>query len=161
MPRIKKPTNVHILNGNPSKIPAAKLVDSINPLVEAPDMPDFLNAEARKEWLRITPILLEQGILTKLDRAALAAYCQSYGHWVNAELEITARGNTGLYDEAGKMTGLLRHSQIAYGDMRKFAQEFGITPVARSRVQIAPKAAPITVDPKDPGRFFTTPNVIT
>ena len=58
------------------------------------------------------------------------------------------------------MTGLLRHSQIAYGDMRKFAQEFGITPVARSRVQIAPKAAPITANPKDPGRFFTTPNVI-
>ena len=161
MPRIKKPTNVHILNGNPSKIPAAKLIDSINPLVEAPDMPEFLGTEAQKEWHRITPILLEQGILTKLDRAALAAYCSCYGHWVNAELEIIRRGESGLYDEAGKMTGLLRHSQIAYGDMRKFAQEFGITPVARSRVQIAPKAAPITVDPKDPGRFFTTPNVIT
>ena len=82
------PANVHRLRGNPSKKPLAQLMDDLQPLVEVPNCPAHLLPEARKEWKRITPELERYGLISKLDRAALALYCQAYARWVWAELQL-------------------------------------------------------------------------
>ena len=73
------PSNVHMLRGNPSKKPSHELLDGFQPQVEIPDCPPHLLPEARKEWRRITPELERYGLISKIDRAALALYCAGLG----------------------------------------------------------------------------------
>lgn len=72
------PNNVHQLHGNPSKKNLAQVMDFLQPEVEIPGCPPHLLAEAKKEWKRITPELEKYGLISKIDRAALASYCQTW-----------------------------------------------------------------------------------
>ena len=49
-----------------------------------PPCPGHLTAAAAKEWRRVAKALHGMGVVTAIDRAALAAYCQAYGRWVEA-----------------------------------------------------------------------------
>ena len=82
------PSNVHLLKGNPSKKPLAQLLGEFKPDVEIPDCPAHLRPEARKEWKRITPELERYGLISKIDRAALALYCQAWAWMVYHELQL-------------------------------------------------------------------------
>ena len=82
------PSNVHLLRGNPSKLPVADLVDGLQAEVEIPNCPRHLLPEARKEWKRITPELERYGLISKLDRASLSLYCQAWARWVWAEEQL-------------------------------------------------------------------------
>ncbi len=75
------PDKVHRIRGNASKKPLNEL-GAVEPIVEIPGCPAHLLPEARKEWKRITPELEELGLIAKIDRAALALYCQAYAWWV-------------------------------------------------------------------------------
>lgn len=55
---------------------------AIQPEVAIPGCPPHLLKEARKEWRRITPELEMLGIVSRIDRTALALYCQEYAWWV-------------------------------------------------------------------------------
>jgi len=72
------PANVHLLRGNPSKKSLADLTDDLQPEVEIPSLPKHLLPEAKKEWRRIAKELLRYGVVSKLDRAALALYVQEW-----------------------------------------------------------------------------------
>lgn len=83
------PANVHALRGNPSKLPLGSLLDdTVRPKVAIPECPAHLSADAREEWVRITPHLEQLGLITEIDRAALAAYCSAWGDYVWAERRI-------------------------------------------------------------------------
>jgi len=82
------PANVHLLRGNPSKLTFDQLRDQLQPEIEVPGCPPHLLPEARKEWRRITPELERYGLVSKLDRGALALYCQAWARWVWAELQL-------------------------------------------------------------------------
>lgn len=84
------PANVHVLRGNPSKLPSGQLMDSLQPEIEIPGCPTHLLPDAKKEWKRITPELKRYGLVSMLDRAALQAYCQSYAEMVFAEKRLNA-----------------------------------------------------------------------
>lgn len=79
------PANVHLLKGNPSKLAFSELADSVDPAIEVPGVPRHLWPEARKEWRRISQELVANRLISKLDRAALALYCQWWAKWVWAE----------------------------------------------------------------------------
>lgn len=87
------PANVHLLKGNPSKIPLDQLGDSVDPVIEVPGVPKHLWPEARKEWRRISALLVENRLVSKLDRSALALYCQWWAKWVWAEEQFTRSKN--------------------------------------------------------------------
>ena len=40
--------------------------------------------EAKKEWERLAELMNQMGVLTEVDMAAFAAYCQSYARWKEA-----------------------------------------------------------------------------
>lgn len=94
------PANVHRLNGNPSKKPLAELLDSLQPEIEVPGFPKHLWPEARKEWKRIAPELMRYGLISKLDRSALALYCQAWARKDWAEHQLTRAMREAEEDQA-------------------------------------------------------------
>ena len=60
--------------------------------VEIPRCPAHLGAEAKREWKRISVDLAGYGLLTRIDRAALALYCEAWGRWVEAEKALRTYG---------------------------------------------------------------------
>lgn len=127
-----KPIELKILEGNPGKRKLPNLVP-----IPSSDItcPTFLSYSARREWKRIIPLLKVLGLLTGLDRAALALYCQWYGRWVDAEKTLKEKGP--LYKTSdGKiiqspMLVIARHaSEIT----KSCLGEFGLTPSARARM---------------------------
>src|SRR5687768_711635 len=81
--RKPKPTILKVLDGNPGKRPLNDREPQ--PPGGMPDRPDWLDAEAQAEWGRVTAELAMSGLLTVVDRAALAAYCTAWSRWVEAE----------------------------------------------------------------------------
>ena len=66
-----------------------KVVDHGSAAFEAlPRCPAHLNAVARREWRRLASALHSVRVLTVVDRAALAVYCQAYSRWVEAEEKL-------------------------------------------------------------------------
>jgi P27 family predicted phage terminase small subunit len=105
------------------------------PARERPTCPKHLSKEARKEWHRIVPELESLGLLSKMDRAALAAYCQAYGRWVEAQENLRDEGT--LYETArGNVitNPRLWVANKALEQMHKFLTEFGMTPASRTRI---------------------------
>src|SRR5437588_5859950 len=60
--------------------------------VEIPRCPAHLSAAAKREWKRIGPDLAGYGLLTRIDRGALALYCEAWGRWVEAEEALRKYG---------------------------------------------------------------------
>jgi phage terminase small subunit len=87
--RGRKPTPTHLklVRGNPGRRPLNRAEPK--PAAGMPTAPAHLSTEAKTEWRRVAPELYRLGILTRLDRSALAAYCQCYGRWRQAEEAIT------------------------------------------------------------------------
>lgn len=143
------PANVHILKGNPSKIPVNQLRDVVQPKVEIPDPPKHLTKEAKAEWKRIATELLKLGLVSQIDRAALAAYCDAWAEYVRCEVKITElnkadpKGEAGLigYTPSGyqQMSVWVQIRNRASERMLKFLQQFGMSPSSRGHLVATPQ----------------------
>ena len=133
------PTALRLLRGNPGKRPLN--AQEPQPLAATPDCPEHLDAAAALEWVRIVPELETLGLLTLIDRAALAAYCQAYSRWQAAEAIIATEGLTTL----NLKTGCVRaHPAVSIAKesmrlVREFMSEFGLSPASRTRLKVEPK----------------------
>ena len=101
-------------------------------------MPRWLNKSAREEWLRVMPELHRLGLLTVVDETALACYCQAYSRLRKAEAVIAKHGMTfktrnGFVQKRPEVTIAREAMQL----MKAFAAEFGLTPAARTRLQVS------------------------
>ena len=136
------PTAIKELEGNPGK---RKLNENEpKPERKAPACPKWLDKDARKEWHRLAKKMEAIGVLTEVDMAAFAAYCQSYARWKEAEEFITEHGTlvrtpSGYWQQVPQVS----IAQTYMKQMGKFATEFGLTPASRSRlIADAGKATP-------------------
>lgn len=102
-----------------------------------PQPPSHLDPVARNEWRRVVPELIDIGVLARVDTATLAAYCQAYSRWVKAELELQAHGTLTYVSETGviRLHPAVGAAEKAMAQVRLFAQEYGLTPASRARVQ--------------------------
>ena len=133
--RKPKPTNLHLLHGNPSKKNLdEQLKNEATPDVNIPEAPHFLKKDALKEWHYITPKLKSLGLMTDIDRAALAAYCICYARWASAETALVKMGGAvyrikqrdgvtgkmkainlwGIHSDSGQLLGGSRSSTLAF-----------------------------------------------
>lgn len=113
-----------------------------------PRCPAHLGDTARKEWRRLATPLHEAGILTLADRAALAAYCQAYARWVEAE-EKLAETPTLLKTPNGhvQQSPWLSVANKQLELMGRYMSELGLTPSARTRLGlegVGPEADQVT-----------------
>lgn len=106
--------------------------------------PRELDDEAKKEWKRVASELQSQGMLTVVDRAALAAYCVCYSRWRDSERQLELTGTVVRSPKSGYpiQNPYVGIANTALDQMRKFLIEFGMTPASRSRLQIDPPASP-------------------
>ena len=114
------------------------------PPVERPACPDVLDGEARAEWDRQVEQLAEMGVLAKVDRAALAAWCIVWGQFIEC-CRVIREGTDGKGKDAGLTaigsTGSLvqspyvRMRDAAIAKILQLAAQFGFTPAARSRIR--------------------------
>ena len=140
--RKPKPTNLKIIEGNPGKRPFN--LNEPKPISIAPKCPDWLLDDAKKEWNRLAPELERLGLLTILDRAAFAGYCQSYAKWKAAEGFIKKNGMTyeiPKRDKEGKVISTyiavfpeVYIARQCLNQIKAFASEFGLTPSSRGRI---------------------------
>ena len=77
----------------------------------------------------------DMGVLTPIDRGALAAYCQAWGRWVEAEerlqeSQLLYKTPSG-YVQQSPWLGII-HKQLEL--MGRYMIELGMTPASRSRV---------------------------
>ena len=130
-----KPTAIKALDGNPGKRP----LNDMEPIPDLDDVdcPSWLDEDAREEWLRVYGRLVTCRVMTPLDMAVLADYCQSYSQMARAERNIQKYGDivktpsgyvqqaphVGMYNQASKR-------------MKQAASELGLTPSSRSRIQV-------------------------
>ena len=104
-----------------------------------PDCPDHLCSDAKAEWFRIADELLACGLLTKIDRAALAGYCQAWGRWVGAEKQLRKTGMIVKAPSGYPMQNpYLSVANKAMQQMLGFLTEFGMTPSSRTRLSTTP-----------------------
>jgi len=139
-----KPTALKLIEGNPGRRQIEP--GEARPKVSAPNCPDHLNLAAKAEWHRIIPLLLKNYLVTELDTAALALYCQSWGRWAEAEQKIAEareRGGDGMLIKAPSgypiQNPYLAIANRAMEDCHKYLQQFGLSPSARTRVQASPQ----------------------
>ena len=131
--RKPKPTALKVLEGNPGKRPLN--TKEPKPKSNAPKCPSWLEAEAKKEWRRMSKQLELMGLLTEVDMAAFAGYCQAYARWKEAEEFISKHGTivktpSGYWQQVPQVSIASNYLKI----MGKFCEQFGLTPSARSRL---------------------------
>ncbi len=131
-----KPTPLRLIEGNRGHQKLNK--NEPKPAPIAPTCPVALSGAAKREWRRIAPELERLGLLTRVDRAALAAYCEAWARWREAEKKLK---ELGLVVRNSKMTGWMKNPWLLVADkameqIRAFASEFGLTPAARTRIQV-------------------------
>jgi len=149
---LPKPAALKALEGNPGKR-SLNLAEGINPRVEIPSIPKHLGPEARKEWKRITPLLEELGLISGLDRAALALYCQAVGRLTDLETSFNSKVDLkvtqgvpyadAVYEVSHSITpsGYAQQSVLAQllksqrEQVNRYLMHFGLSPAARGRVQ--------------------------
>jgi P27 family predicted phage terminase small subunit len=135
--RIPKPTNLKLLHGNPGKRPLN--TREPKPRVEIPTPPAHLNDLAKAEWDRLAPKLAQLGLISELDRAALATYCCAYARWVEAEQAMSKTGPVIRYPNGSPgFSPYWTVSNKAVEQMKSILTEFGLTPASRTRLNVTP-----------------------
>lgn len=139
--RKPRPTNIKVIAGTDRA--DRRNEQEPKPDLNRPDVPPHLSDEGKVEWGRVCEEAYALGILSNLDRAGLAAYCQAYGRWVQAEkaLAMMAERDPVTRGLMIKTTNgnaiqnpLVGTANKAMQDMIRYAAEFGFTPASRSRI---------------------------
>ena len=101
------------------------------PRTARPRCPVELGNAAKREWHRIAPELYRLGLLTTIDRAALAGYCAMWGSFIEA---AAAKDVDDLDTETARRLCRMMRQSLEF--MFKFMAEFGMSPAARARVRV-------------------------
>ena len=109
------------------------------PELSTPTCPDHLTTAAQDEWKRIVPQLERLGLLSQLDRAALALYCVAYGRWATAEKDLAVLGLVVKTKDGNLIQNpYLWIANRAAKQMHEMLAEFGMTPSSRTRLSVTP-----------------------
>lgn len=136
--RPPKPTAIRVLEGNPGKRPLNDAEPK--PKVGLPSCPAHLSPLARREWRRMGRVLADLGVMTEIDGAVLASYCQAWADWCEAQQHLRSGVRFGeSINAAGTLTIVespwAKIAREAEARFMRAASEFGMTPSARSRVR--------------------------
>jgi P27 family predicted phage terminase small subunit len=118
----------------------------------APGCPEWLSPEAKAEWKRVCADLEASGVLCRVDRAMLTAYCEAWAEFHEAEKEVQESGRT--YETVTgqrKVSPWVQVKNAASARLERLSQQFGFSPSARARVKGPDRPAG---DGEGKGRFF-------
>ena len=127
------PTAIKELEGNPGHRPLNP--NEPKPLRKAPACPKWLSDDAKREWRRLVKKLEALGVLTELDMAVFATYCDAFAKWKEADEFLTQRGlffitPSGYPQQFPQVAIAQNYAKL----MNRCAEQLGLTPSARSRI---------------------------
>lgn len=132
-----KPTPMKLLQGNAGKRAINK--NEPKPQLKAPPCPAWLSPEAKREWRQLAPALERLGLLTEVDKAIFAVYCQSWAEWRASVDFLHGEGYTfetpkGYVQQRPEVA----IGQRARKDMIAFGSQLGLSPASRTRISVEP-----------------------
>lgn len=159
MGRPRKPTALHLVNGNPGK-------RTLNPGEPEPDVlndlepPAHLAEDSATVWRELASMLRKIGVLTVADRIALEMLCDAVADYRHA------RNKVGPDFVKATMKGQMLNQWLVAQQMcgkraEAFMAKFGMDPAARSRIMVNPQGnlfgndTPGAPPPASASRFFT------
>jgi P27 family predicted phage terminase small subunit len=110
-------------------------------IYDDPEMPADLQAEGRREWRRLLPILRAAGRVSELDSGALANVCRLHELVVETRAEIRKKKRAGTFEllmttKSGYQTQnpllIALNQQIA--SYNRALSALGMTPASRARM---------------------------
>jgi P27 family predicted phage terminase small subunit len=138
--RKRIPTAIHVLQGGRKKSHRPLPKNEPKPPPVIPGCPKHLDKEAKDEWERMSKELLPLGLLTSIDKAIFASYCQAWSTWVEATERVR---DEGLVIKASTGTLIfnpyLSIENKANEQMLKALVEIGMSPASRGRVKVPEK----------------------
>lgn len=147
MARPRKPTALKLLEGNPSRRPLSNDEPKSAALTLDSQPPANISDDGKNLWPTICAELTASGVLTRLDVAALAMYCESKARYTLAAAHVHDQGAVTMGAQAEVINPWYRVMKSEIEIQTKFLIEFGMTPSSRSRVQVVQpkKANPFSV----------------
>jgi P27 family predicted phage terminase small subunit len=134
-----KPTALRVLEGNNGRGLGRRPVNVGEPIPPEgmPAVPDWLPAEAKREWRKIAPLLYRARLLTPLDGTALAGYCLAIAQLRSAQAVLDAKGFTVTapsdYVQQRPEVAIVRTSLML---IERYSTHFGLTPASRARITL-------------------------
>ena len=113
-----------------------------------PPCPKWLDFYAKRVWRRLVKQLVACGLLTSIDGNLFARYCRTYSRYRRAEEFIEKYGETyPLKTADGKVKFFATFPQVHTAarlsdQLSRMEQELGLSPSARSRIEIKPLPTP-------------------
>ena len=105
-------------------------------LATAPRAPSWLTTDAKREWQRIMPLLIERKILTEADMGSVENYCIAIGQVREMQAMISKEGAVFTSERGPRAHPAVKIQSDAMTRARLLASELGLTPVSRSRPSI-------------------------
>jgi len=130
----RKPTKLKLIEGTfrPDRAPKREIVP---PVTLSADPPRGLDVYARRAWRQQAPILRRLGLLTDADAPAFLALCQASSRYERANVRLRR-----LNRKRGAGIEEIRRYEVsverAEHSLRQLWAEFGMTPAARSRLDV-------------------------
>lgn len=123
--------------------------------------PAWLPPAAKAYYRHYGRQLEESRVITHADRDALAMYAATLADIAELTRLTRAKGfQRVLYTEMGVKTNpIVTQYQQAIGRARQLAQDLGLTPASRGRVQVAPPSAG-DADQQKRDAFFRRPTLV-
>lgn len=146
-----KPTLLKLVSGNPGGRPL-NAHEPVPPPGDA-EPPSHLDERARLVWQQVVPRLARIGLARSVDGEALARYCQLIVMWRDCTAFIEKNGRS--YPVRAESADPKKPGRIIRFDaftetslvmrlareLLAIEREFGLTPSARSRIQVAADTA--------------------
>jgi P27 family predicted phage terminase small subunit len=119
-------------------LPEPLLVAGRPELQELADPPEHLTAAAQDFWRDIVVQLVKVGMIDRVDRPALELICTTWDEYTKADRVVReqgffAAGPTGTIKEHPA----LKMRRLARAEFFKYAEQYGLTPMARTRLGLA------------------------
>lgn len=117
-----------------------------------PDRPDWMDDTTAQVWDEVSKGLHDSGLLTSIDGKALARYCKTWAMWRDAHDFLDEHGTTyPTKDVSGRVTGVAEFPQVSRSlkladQLLRLEQQFGMTPSARTRIEVKPKEKKTKLD---------------
>ena len=148
--RKPKPLSRQISEGDPRKKGKRKLKEELAKEPKAarglPECPEHLEGRARDAWEFWREELVAMNLDCRPDAMMLEGACVNYARAVQADIMLTAQGivvGQPIFDANGQRVGtkIKNHpavaiSNAAWKQVRAFCSEFGLSPVARTRLTL-------------------------
>jgi P27 family predicted phage terminase small subunit len=136
----KKPSRLKLIQGTFRSDRAPR--KEATPPRGIPEVPEHLSDLAKVEWGRISQDLYQIGLLSRIDRGALAAYCECWSDWVEATRMCSTLDGKDRKTMTTQTGNLVENPYFSIKKrcaelMHKFLTEFGMTPAARARIDVS------------------------